>query len=154
MDYKELMQDMRFEYEITQKEMAKILGISRSTYNAYEQQYIVIPLKYVIAFCDYFHISIDYFFSFTKENNYIYSEINLKKIGIKLRKIRQKKHLKQMEFADILKITNAALSSYERGHILINTTTLYSICKLYNISADFILNRSDKVKIENNKVKN
>ena len=60
MEYGEIMKDIRFEYDIKQKEIANIMGIAKSTYNQYEQQYDIIPLKHLLTFSNYFNISIDY----------------------------------------------------------------------------------------------
>lgn len=60
MEYGEIMKDIRFEYDIKQKEIANIMGIAKSTYNQYEQQYGIIPLKHLLTFSNYFNLSIDY----------------------------------------------------------------------------------------------
>ena len=64
MNYKDKMSDIRIGQNISQKEMAKILNISPFTYSHYETQDATIPIKHLIAFCDYLNISIDYIFSF------------------------------------------------------------------------------------------
>lgn len=145
MNYGELMKDIRFENDITQQEMANILGIARSTYNIYEQQYVIIPLKYLIKFCNYFHIAIDYLFELSNKKDCLQltNDIDLKLTGIKLRKIRKENHLTQIELANKLNIVNTIISYYERGRLLISTATLYSISKLLNVSSDYLLNRSD-----------
>ncbi len=83
MNYGVLMKDIREDHDLTQEAMAKILGIARSSYKQFELQYDMIPLKYLIAFCNYFSISLDYIFGFTFLRSYknIKKEINLKDIG-------------------------------------------------------------------------
>jgi len=152
MEYGELMKDIRFENDIKQNEMAKILGISRSAYNNYEQQYNIIPLKYLIVFANHFNISIDYLLGLSKEkNNYNKININHKNIGINLRKVRRDNKLTQLELAQKLHIANSLLSSYEKGRYLISTASLYSICKLFNTKADYLLNRHENEYINNKK---
>lgn len=143
MNYGEIMDDIRFENRIKQKEMAKILGISTATYNAYEKQSLVIPLKHLINFCNYFHISLDYILGFSSYKNYenVSEEINLKEMGIRLRKLRKSLGFKQFQFAKELKILNSTLSEYEHGKILITTSTLYFIGKKYHISCDYLLGK-------------
>lgn len=155
MEYGEIMKDVRFEYDIKQKEIANILGIAKSTYNQYEQQYDIIPLKHLLTFSNHFNLSIDYLLGLTNKRQYddIKYEIDLKVSGQRLRKSRREHNLKQIDLAKKLHITNSILSHYEKGKFLISTATLYSLSKLYNISADYLLNRTDNkyldIKINN-----
>ncbi len=153
MEYGELMKDIRFEFEIRQKDMAKILGISRSTYSDFEQQYNIIPLKHLIGFCNYFNLNMDYILRLSKVRKYddLKSEVNAKNVGLNIRKLRREHKMQQQDLASKLHITSASLSSYERGRRLVSTGTLYSICKLFNVSSDFILNRTDNKYLNNSK---
>ncbi len=45
-----------------------------------------------------------------------------------------------------LNIENGTIANYELGINLIATPFLYSICKKYNISADYLLGKIDKPK--------
>jgi len=139
------MKDIRFEYDIKQREIAQVLGIAKSTYNQYEQQYDIIPLKHLVSFSNHFNLSIDYLLGLTKIRQYddIRPDIDLKVSGQRLRKSRRENNLKQIELAKKLHITNSIISHYEKGKFLISTATLYSLSKLYNISADYLLNRTD-----------
>jgi len=143
MKYGELMDDIRFEHEIKQKDMAKIMGIAPAAYNAYEKESLIIPLKHLIKFCDYFNISLDYILGFSKERNYpnMKKEADKKTAGFRIRKFRKSLNLTQQNFAKELKIPGSTLSEYEHGKVLIPTALLYEVCKRYNISADFILGR-------------
>lgn len=145
MEYGELMKDIRFENDVKQKDMAEILGLAKSTYNQYEQQYDIIPLKYLIGFCNYFDVSIDYMFGFSKNRQYddIRKELDLRIVGQRLRKTRREFKYKQIDLASKINIANSSLSLYEKGKHLISTATLYSLCKIYNVSADYLLNRTD-----------
>jgi len=66
MDYGKRLKNIR-NYELhTQKNIAKILGISENTYTQYELQNQTIPLKHLVAFCDYYNIYLDYILGFSK----------------------------------------------------------------------------------------
>jgi len=145
MNYGELMDDIRFENEIKQKEMAKILGITPATYNAYEKQSLVIPSKYLIAFCDYFKISTDYILGISKERSYPNLKIGItkKEAGFRFRKFRKSLKLNQQKFSRILSISSSSLSAYEHGINFIPTTLIYEICKKYKVSSDYLLGRID-----------
>ena len=49
----------------------------------------------------------------------------------------------QIELANYLNTTQSVIADYERGRYLISTPFLYTICKKYNISADYLLGRID-----------
>ena len=70
MNYGIKLKDLRDLYELTQEDIAQILNIARSTYNQYEQQYDIIPIKHLNHLCNHFKISIDYVFNFTEIKRY------------------------------------------------------------------------------------
>ncbi len=47
MNYGIKLKDLRDLYELTQEDIAKVLNVARSTYNQYEQQYDIIPIKHL-----------------------------------------------------------------------------------------------------------
>lgn len=65
--------------------------------------------------------------------------INLKKIGIRLKELRVKHNLTQREVANILNITSSTYSKYENGKLVLIFSKLIALANLYNISADYIL---------------
>ena len=150
MKYGEKLKELR-EYsndkrKISQKEIAELLNISRRTYAHYELQESTIPVKHLNALCNYFNISIDYLFDFTKTKNYlnINKEINIKEAGNRLKEFRKEQNLTQVKLANILNTTFSNIAFYEKGRNLIATPFLYTICKEYKISADYLLGKIDK----------
>lgn len=133
---------------ITQENMAKILGISRTTYKEYELQNSIIPIQHLNNFCNYFNISIDYLFDLTDKNSYINSKKNINKALLtkRLKKLRNEFSLSQIQMSKELNVDNSTISKYERGKNLIATPFLYQICKKYNISADYLLGKIDESK--------
>ena len=59
--------------------------------------------------------------------------------GERLRQARKQKNLSQVSVGIMLNTTHATISRYENGKIEPNLDTLKALCKLYNVSADFIL---------------
>lgn len=133
---------------ISQKEIADILNIARSTYNQYEQQYDIIPLKHLNNFCNHFNISIDYIFNLSLETKYVdeIEEISTKVSSDRIKGLRKSMHLSQKELAKNLNIASSMLCKYERGYYLISTATLYSLSKNYHISSDYLLGKTNKNK--------
>ena len=54
------LKELRQERDLTQQEMAKLLGVSRVTYSRYENGKREIPLTLLIKLADIFKTSIDY----------------------------------------------------------------------------------------------
>ena len=60
MDYSTKLKELRTSELLSQKDIANILSISRSTYKDYELQIKIIPINHLNTLCNYFHISLDY----------------------------------------------------------------------------------------------
>ena len=148
MNYGIKLKDLRDLYELTQEDVAKILNVARSTYNQYEQQYDIIPIKHLNTLVNHFKISFDYVFDFTELKRYKdeINEIDTKISGKRLKELRKEFKLTQDKLAKKLNIANTIISEYERGHYPISTATLYSLSNLFHISSDYLLGKTNKVK--------
>lgn len=58
---------------------------------------------------------------------------------------RKQKKMTQKEVAAVLNVTPATLSRYESGQIQPDPATLSLMAKLYDVSVDFLLNRTTSV---------
>lgn len=130
---------------VKQVEIAKSLGINKSTYSNYENERNIMPLKHLVKFCDQFDVSLDYLFGFNKLMNYKNAKNGIDKItfGKNLKKLRENLNISQEVLARTMKDHRTNISGYEIGSQLVSTKFLYSICKKYKISADFLLGRID-----------
>lgn len=143
---------IRESYDLTQREMAKLLKISKSSYNYFETGEHIIPLKHLNNFCNLFHVSMDYVCGLTSINirNEKKYKLNKKEIGLKLKKIRLKNKLTQDELAKILNTSQSNISSYESGKTLILTAFIYNFAIHFNISLDYLTSRSNNVNVIKN----
>jgi len=139
------LKKIRESYELTQREMAKILKISKSSYNYFETGEHIIPLKHLNNFCNIFHVSMDYICNLTKVNKKESKKYKLKskEVGYRLKIIRLKNKLTQKELAKILNTTQSNISSYESGKTLILTVFLYNYAKYFNVSMDYLCGRNN-----------
>jgi len=137
------LRELREFSDLKQKDIAKFLDISENLYCMYETEYQTIPSKYLISLANYFNISLDYLFGLSKEKNIINKDISIKLFGERLKKLRKDNKLTQIKLANSLNTTQSVIADYERGRYLIATPFLYTICKKYNISADYLLGRID-----------
>ena len=148
MNYGIKLKDLRDLYELTQEDIAKVLNVAWSTYNQYEQQYDIIPIKHLNTLVNHFKISFDYVFDFTKLKRYQdeIDKIDTKISGKRLKELRKEFNLTQERLAKKLNIANTIISEYEQGHFPISTATLYSISDKFHISSDYLLGKTNKVK--------
>ena len=148
MKYSLKLKDLREEKELTLKDVANELNISRSLYGRYEKGYAIIPINHLIVVCDFFGVSIDYVFGFTNKVKYSKFNTSIDKInvGLRIKNFRKENNITQQKLAEYLHTNRSLLSNYEKGIYLISTSFLYDICKKYKISADYLLGRVDSPK--------
>ena len=145
MIYSGKIKALRERLGITQVELSKAINLNNKTYSHYENEDLIMPLKYLIKVCDYFNVSVDYILNFTTVK--CYSEyrkcMDKKEIGKRLKEFRKENKLTQVLLAEELNTVHPVITNYENGKNLIATPFLYMICKKYNISADYLLGRID-----------
>ncbi len=140
---------IRSELNKSQEEIAKELNISRSSYAMWETNNELIPIKRLIEFCELYHVSLDYTLGLTNQNNKINTNFNSEKYKLRLKEFRKEFKLTQEKLANILNTNKSVLCGYEKGRYIIATPFLYTICSKYNISADYLLGRTDHPKYLN-----
>ena len=131
---------------IKQIEICKLINIVDSQYSHYENENVTIPIKHLNTLCNYFDVSLDYIFEFTDIKQYpnYLPNIDINISAKRLKEFRKIYHLNQKKLATFLNTSFTTISSYERGINIINTNYLYSICKKYHISADYLLGKIDE----------
>lgn len=131
-------------FNLRQKDIADILGITQQFYSLWENGSKIIPLKHLNNLCNYYNLSMDYVIGLSniKYYNITNKEIDKILIGERSRKIRKDKNITQEELADILNTTHPTISAYESGKSTILTAFAYEICKRYNISMDYLCGRT------------
>lgn len=145
MNYGDNLKKLRIEKNLTQEEIAKILNIAKQTYNHYELQENILPIKHINTISNFYNVSIDYILGLTSTPNYPNSkkEINNIEAGNRLKEFRKENKLTQVKLASILNTTFSSIAFNEKGRNLIATPFLYTICKNYSISADYLLGKID-----------
>lgn len=146
------LKDIREEHELKQKEVASLLGVSRSVYAMWETEHDFIPILRLNNFCNIFKISLDYALELTNIKNYPNSkkEIDYLKLTERLKNLRKENHLTQDKLSQKLNITRSLISKYENNNNLILTSFLIEYSKYFNISCDYLVGKIDaKIKLKN-----
>ena len=60
MDYVKRIRDLREDWDITQQEIAEVLGSSQTMYARYERGANELPVRHLITLCRYYGVSADY----------------------------------------------------------------------------------------------
>ena len=127
---------------LSQRNLAKCLNVSKSTYARWETGERIIPLKHLIDLCNFANTSCDYALGLTNVKRNLKDKIylNNKNIGKNLKEVRIKNNLTQMDIAKAINTTQSVISAYENGLVTIQTSFLYDICVKCKVSAEWILN--------------
>lgn len=54
------IEDLRVDHDLTQQQVADILGCQREVYRRYEKGTRTIPVEFLIKLADYYKVSVDY----------------------------------------------------------------------------------------------
>ena len=60
MEYVRRIRDLREDRDMTQQEIAQVLGTSQTMYARYERGANELPIRHLIALCRYYGVSSDY----------------------------------------------------------------------------------------------
>lgn len=148
----------------TQKELAKIMKVSRNLICLWENGYANISLRQIIKYSYIYKVPLDYILGIIDEvDNKIYkyiSKLDLKYVGSKIREIRKNANLTQDKFAKRIDTKRSSISYYESGKMMISTADLKQICETFGYSADYIvgntktcIKRNIKNKIKTKEIK-
>lgn len=130
---------VRENFDLSQREMAAKMNISKTAYGRWETGEYIIPLERLVKFCELTNYSIDYILGLSNDTTYDKVNINKKMIGLKIKEIRIKNNLSQAEFAKSINTVQSVISAYESGETLIKTSFMVDICRKYKILASKIL---------------
>lgn len=148
----EIIKNIREERDLKQSDIAKVIGIERSTYTSYEIGRDTIPLKHLNSLCNYFNISLDYAMGLTTTKRYRNEslDINRELIRTRLKSLRKENKITQESLAKILNTSRSTWTGYESGKFLINTLLLYELSKKYNYSMDYLIGKTNTpIKLNN-----
>lgn len=139
----ERIKDIRFELEITQNDIAELLGCTRSAYSLWEINKNNIPLCYLNKLSNILNVNIDYLVNLSSIKNIKFKkvEIDRLKLGKKIKRARKEINYTQEKLASKLNTTHSVISAYESGKTAIPTLFMIEIAKITNKSLNWFLDK-------------
>lgn len=146
----ERMKDIRTYFGNTQKELADVLGVSRSTYAGWENGLDAIILPKLNDFCNYYGVSLDYICGLTNTKKYdvINDKIDKSVLGNNLKEIRTNNKHTQEKVANIINVDQSNYSKCELGKMYIHTYALIEFAKHYKVSIDWLCGKTKDSRIK------
>lgn len=148
-NFKNFFSELKYN-NITAKSVAEKLNISYKTLSNYINGERYLPLEHLNAISNMFNIKVDYILGLSKIREYtnkiMEENLNSHDIGLRIKEIRSDLKINQCELAKEIGTSKYNLSRYENGKNLILTLNLYLLCKKYNVSADYLLCKTDEPK--------
>ena len=146
----ERMKDIRTYFGNTQKELAGILGVSRTTYAGWENGLDAIILPKLNDFCNYYGVSLDYICGLTNTKKYdvINDKIDKSVLGNNLKETRTKNKHTQEKVANIINVDQSNYSKCELGKMYIHTYALIEFAKHYKVSIDWLCGKTKDSEIK------
>lgn len=140
---------IRETYDLSQKELANLLGIEKSSISHFERNDRTIPIEHLITFSDYLKLSIDYIFGLTDIKYYEdeIEEYDIKKMAQNIKIICQEQNLPNVALAKIMNSCESNIRNYKNAKYLILTTFAIQIATTLNYSIDWILGKTNQKQI-------
>lgn len=69
-DYAQRIRELRIDHDKSQAQIAVILGTTKNQVGKYERGEQEMPIKHLIALCDYYEVSADYILNLPKDRPY------------------------------------------------------------------------------------
>ena len=146
------IRDIREDNDLSQKDVALILGVKRSAYSLWELGINIIPIRKLVTFADYFDYSLDYLLglSDSKKQGHMIKGIDFKLLGLNLKKIRLYNGYSQEDIAYFLNVSSSCIVKYEKAYIEISLSNLYKYSIIFNVTLDELCGKDNCKSIEIN----
>lgn len=139
----EKLKDIREEFELTQEDIAKILGCTRSAYSLWEINKNTIPLEFLNKLSNELDVNIDYLADLSEIKTISFNKVEIDRVelGKRIRKSRKDINYTQERLASKLNTTHSVISAYESGKTAVPTLFLIEIAKITKKSLNWLLNK-------------
>lgn len=145
------IKELRKEYNLTQKAVAKKLNISPNTYSQYENGKIEIKLATLIEIARIFDVSISYLLD-KNADRLTFKTIDINTLSKRLKVLRLKDGYTQKELAKQIGLGQSSYSRYGSGieHILPKTIHLENLANTLNVPVSYLIGETEELPISDN----
>lgn len=139
---------IREKLDLTQKEIAESINMSRGHYSMCESNRRFMTLKSLNDFCNVYSSTLDYIFHLSNSNDTRHiikiQKLNKNIISKNIKEILIENSLTQKQVAKFLNTTQSTINAYVNGKNIIITSFAIQLAKQYNFSLDWLIGRSNK----------
>jgi len=136
--------ELRNQKNLTQNELCNKLNIKRATYSNWETARVEIPLETLDIIANFYNVGINYIFDLsTNKKHKEYKTLNFEILAQRLTEYKKEKKLKLEALAIDAGTTPSTIWAYLNNKNKILTSYLYNICKSNNLSADYLLGKTN-----------
>ena len=130
---------------LTQTEMAKVIGVQKSTYTCYENMIRIISITKLNIISNKYGKSLDFLSGNSLDDNIKFTkkDFTLEEIGNILKNERQLQGMTQKDLSEKFNIAQSRISDYEKGNGL-TIPVLIQYSKLFNRSIDYLCGKTLK----------
>ena len=135
MEIKDYLREARENAELSQKELANLLGVAPSAISRYETTDAQPRISFILKLADVLNMSLDTIFQRNQQNMPYTPPVPFNAI---LKQMRETKNLSKEQIAKSLNISIKTYENIENGHTLPSVQTLDKIVSFFEVPFDFI----------------
>lgn len=145
MDFSQRLKNLRLESGYSQKELAKLIGISYQSLQKYEKGISKPRLSRLEEIAEIFNVSVSYLLGET-DTRTTSSPSKPLALSKRLKSLRLETGYSQKELAKILGMTQGSYARYgtETGHIVPSVDRLQKLAEVFNVSVSYLIGETDE----------
>ena len=123
---------IRDELEITQNDISKKLGCTRSAYSLWKINKNTIPLYYLNKLSNILNVNIDYLVNLSNKKYITFNKVDINRriLGNRIKQARKSINYTQEKLASKLNTTHSVISAYESSKTAVPTLFMIEIAKI------------------------
>lgn len=133
------LKELRREANISQQDLSKIIGISKSSVNMYERGEREPGLETVKTLAEYFNVKTDYLLGKTDiKRGFKIGYRSNKTIAQNIRSYREKAGISTKEMSILLEVTEETIFKIEQSEYKLDKELIFRICDILHVTPDLL----------------
>jgi transcriptional regulator with XRE-family HTH domain len=133
------LKELRKRKNITQKELAKVIGVTTGTISHYESRFKNPRYDNLVKISEYFNVTIDFLNGYETKDQEEHQKDIIEIFAEKLKRLRVQRGFSQKELSKKLDIKNSTFYRYESGRHMPSLEILGDICKKLDVTPNYFL---------------